>query len=436
MIERYFDLRGNKTSVRTEFVAGLTTFVSMAYILFVNPSVLGAAGMDKGAVFVATGLIAAIATIFMGVYAKYPFAIAPGLGINAFFAYSVVIGMGIRWQTALSGVFVAGVIFYILTVTKIREKIINAIPADLKSAIAGGIGLFIAMIGLVDGGVITANKSTIIGLGNLASPAALLTIFGILVTLALFARNLPGAIFIGLLVTALTGIATGFIPLPHQLISTVPSLKPTFGQAFIGLKDVWTPQMVPVILTFLLVAFFDTAGSLIGIAKQAGFLVNNELPRAGRTLMADSIGMLGGAILGTSPTTAFIESSTGIAMGGRTGLTSVFTGLFFILSLFFSPLLTVVTSQVTAPALVVVGILMAGNLADINWQNFPIAAAAFITILAMPLTYSISDGISLGFIIYPIMMIVTGKAKKVHPIMYVLATVFILFMVILQIGTK
>jgi AGZA family xanthine/uracil permease-like MFS transporter len=434
MLERYFQLSANKTSVRTEFVAGLTTFVSMAYILFVNPDVLSAAGMDKGAVFVATGLIAAIATLFMGLVAKYPFAIAPGLGVNAFFAYSVVIGMGIKWQTALSGVFVAGVIFWILTVIKVREKIINAIPADLKSAIAGGIGLFIAMIGLVDGGVISANKSTIIGLGDWTQPTVLLTIFGILVTLALFSRNVPGAIFIGLVITALGGIAVGLIDLPTKLISSVPSLAPTFGQAFIGMDDVLNLKMIPVILTFLLVAFFDTAGSLIGIAKQGGFLVNNELPRAGKALMADSIGMLGGSILGTSPTTAFVESSTGVAMGGRTGLTSVFTGVFFLLALMFSPLLTVVTSQVTAPALVVVGILMASNLADINWKDFPIAASAFMTVLIMPLAYSISDGISIGFIIYPLLMIVTGKAKQVHPIMYVLGLTFIGFIYILQVG--
>lgn len=434
MLERYFALSKNKTSIRTEFIAGLTTFVSMAYILFVNPDVLGAAGMSKSAVFVATGLIAAIATIFMGVYAKYPFAIAPGLGINAFFSYSVVIGMGVKWQTALAGVFVAGVIFWILTVFKIRELIINAIPADLKAAIAGGIGLFVAMVGFVDGGLIAANKSTIIGMGDWTQPTVLLTIFGILVTLALFARNVPGAIFIGLVITALTGIATGLIDLPTSIISTVPSLKPTFGQAFIGLGDVFTLKMVPVILTFLLVAFFDTAGSLIGVAKQGGFLVNNELPRAGRALMADSIGMLGGSILGTSPTTAFIESSTGVAMGGRTGLTSVFTGIFFLLSLMFSPLLSVVTTQVTAPALIVVGVLMAANFSLVNWKDFPIAASAFITIIMMPLAYSISDGISIGFVTYPVLMLVTGRGKEVHPIMYILGVVFVGFIYILQIG--
>ena len=432
MIERYFKLSELGTTMRTEFLAGATTFVSMAYILFVNPSVLGAAGMDKGAVFTATGLIAAIATIFMGAVARYPFAIAPGLGVNAFFAYSVVIGMGVKWQTALAGVFVAGVIFWILTVLRIRETIINAIPADLKAAIAGGIGLFIAMIGLVDGGIVAANKSTIIGWGDWSNPQVMLTIFGVLVSFALFARKIPGAIFIGIVITSIVGLVTGLIPAPSGIVAGVPSLAPTFGQAIFGLHDVFTMQMIPVILTFLLVAFFDTAGSLVGIARSGGFLVNNELPRAGKALMADSIGMLGGALLGTSPTTAFVESSTGIAVGGRSGMTSVFTGIFFLLALFFSPLLVVVTSHVTAPALIVVGVLMAGNLAAVNWEDFPIAAASFLTVIGMPLAYSISDGIAIGFIVYPFLMIVTGRGKKVHPIMYALAVVFIGFVYVLQ----
>lgn len=434
MIEKYFNLSANHTTIRTEFVAGLTTFVSMAYILFVNPSVLGAAGMDKGAVFTATGLIAAIATIFMGVVAKYPFAIAPGLGINAFFAYSVVLGMGVKWQTALAAVFVSGIIFWLLTIFKIREVIINAIPADLKSAIAGGIGLFIAFLGLSDGGIVAANKDTIIGFGDWSKPATLLTIFGILVTFALFARHVPGAIFIGLVITAVAGLIIGQVHAPTEIISTVPSLKPTFGQAIFGLKDLGSLQMLVAVVTFLLVAFFDTAGSLIGAARAGGFLVNNELPNAGKALMADSIGMLGGSLLGTSPTTAYIESSTGIAVGGRSGLTSVFTGIFFILALAFSPLLTVVTSQVTAPALIVVGVLMVGSLGSIDWEDFPMAAAAFLTVLGMPLSYSISDGIALGFIVYPFLMLVTGRGKQVHPIMYGLGLVFVAFMVILQIG--
>ncbi|MDR2661252.1 MAG: NCS2 family permease [Lactobacillaceae bacterium] len=430
-MEKYFNLTENNTSIKQEFLAGLTTFISMAYILFVNPNVLGAAKMNTGAVFVASALIAGIATLFMGLVAKYPFAIAPGLGINAFFSYSVVIGMGVKWETALAGVFVAGIIFFLLTIFKIRELVINSIPSDLKSAIAAGIGLFIAFIGLSDGGIITSNKSTMIGLSNLGSPLALLTIFGILVTLILYTNKIPGAIFIGMVITSIAGIITKIIPLPKQIIGSVPSLTPTFGKAIEGLSGINSVQMVIVVLTFLLVAFFDTAGTLIGLAKNAGFLnEKDELPRAGKALMADSIGMLGGSLLGTSPTTVYIESSAGIAVGGRTGLTSVFTAIFFFLSLFFSPLLAVVTPQVTAPALILVGILMIANLADINWNDFPTAASATFITLGMPLTYSISDGIALGFITYPIIMLFSGKAKEVKPIMYILGIVFILFLIL------
>ncbi|WP_373702674.1 NCS2 family permease [Weissella soli] len=432
MIERYFNFKELKTNYRTEFFGGLTTFVSMAYILFVNPAVLGAAGMDQGAVFTATGLTAAIATIFMGVFAKYPFAIAPGLGINAFFSYSVVIGMGIKWQTALAGVFIAGVIFWLMTLFKIREIIIDAIPADLKAAIAGGIGLFIAFVGLSDAGIVAANKSTIVGWGDWSKPTTMLAIAGIIITLILFARNIPGALFIGLVLTAILGLITGLIPMPSEVMSTVPSLHPTFGAAFQGLDEAFTPQMWIVIATFLLVALFDTTGSLVGVAKAGNFMEGNTLPRAGKALMADSVGMLSGSILGTSPTTAFIESSTGIMMGARSGFASVVTGGLFLVALLFSPLLSVVTSAVTSPAMVVVGILMAANLANINWKDFPIAAASFLTVLGMPLAYSISDGISMGFVIYPILMVATGRRKEVHPIMYVLGLIFIAFIIIMQ----
>lgn len=430
-MNQYFKLRENHTTIGREILAGLTTFVSMAYILFVNPSVLGAAGMNKGAVFVATGLIAAIATAFMGIVAKYPFAIAPGLGINAFFAYSVVIGMKVPWQTALASVFAAGILFFILTVFKIRELVINAIPNDLKAAIAAGIGLFISFIGLSDGGIIAASKDTMVTLGNLGNPTTLLTIFGILLTLILYATKIPAAIFLGMIGTTLAGIITGLIKLPSSLISLPPSLSPTFGRAIFNLGQINTFQLVIATLTFLLVAFFDTAGTLVGLAKNAGFINDKgELPRAGKALMSDSIGMLVGPILGTSPTTAYIESSAGIAVGGRTGLTALSTAIFFLLSLVFSPLLTVVTSQVTAPALILVGILMASNLAEIDWKNFPVAASAFLIAIGMPLTYSISDGISLGFITYPILMLVTGQGKKVTPIMYGLGIVFVVFLIL------
>uniref|UniRef100_UPI0028A97DA3 NCS2 family permease n=1 Tax=Leuconostoc falkenbergense TaxID=2766470 RepID=UPI0028A97DA3 len=404
---------------------------SMAYILFVNPTVLGAAGMDKSAVFTATAIASAVATIFMGVVALYPIAIAPGLGVNAFFAYSVVIGMGIKWQTAMAGVFVAAIIFVILTLFKIREKIINIIPKNLKLAIASGIGLFIAFIGLHDAGLIVANKDTMVALGHLTAPTSLLSIFGIIVTFVLMSRKTPAAIFFGMIITSIAGILTGLIKLPSAIISPAPSLAPTFGEGVMHIGDINSIQLITVVITFLLVTFFDTAGTMIGLATQAGFMENNKMPRVGRALMADAVGMTVGAVIGTSPTSAYVESSAGIAVGGRSGLTSVFTGIFFLFALLFSPLLSVVTSQVTAPALVVVGVLMAENLREIDWEDLAIAAPAFLIVIGMPLTYSISDGIALGFILYPITMIATGRAKKVHPLMYILAVIFIAFLLII-----
>ncbi|WP_373751749.1 NCS2 family permease [Weissella soli] len=429
-LARYFQFDELKTNHRTEFIAGLTTFVSMAYILFVNPSVLGAAGMDKGAVFTATGVAAAVATIFMGLVARYPIAIAPGLGVNAFFAYSVVIGMKVPWQTAMAGVLVAALIFLVLTFFKVREAIINLIPQDLKVAIASGIGLFIAFIGLADAGLIVANDATMVSLGHLSSGTSLLSIFGIIVTLILISRRVPAAIFIGMILTAIVGILTGLIDLPSSIVSTVPSLAPTFGESIKHIGDINSFQLATVVLTFLIVTFFDTAGTMIGLATQAGFMKDGEMPRAGKALMADAVGMTVGAVIGTSPTSAYVESSAGIAVGGRSGMTSVWTGILFLLALFFSPLLGVVTSQVTAPALIVVGILMAENLRHIKWDDFAIAAPAFLIVIGMPLTYSISDGIALGFIVYPITMLATKRGKSVHPMMWALAIIFLVYVFI------
>ncbi|AOT55971.1 NCS2 family permease [Weissella soli] len=429
-LARYFQFDELKTNHRTEFIAGLTTFVSMAYILFVNPSVLGAAGMDKGAVFTATGVAAAVATIFMGLVARYPIAIAPGLGVNAFFAYSVVIGMKVPWQTAMAGVLVAALIFLVLTFFKVREAIINLIPQDLKVAIASGIGLFIAFIGLADAGLIVANDATMVSLGHLSSGTSLLSIFGIIVTLVLISRRVPAAIFVGMILTAIVGILTGLIDLPSSIVSTVPSLAPTFGESIKHIGDINSFQLATVVLTFLIVTFFDTAGTMIGLATQAGFMKDGEMPRAGKALMADAVGMTVGAVIGTSPTSAYVESSAGIAVGGRSGMTSVWTGILFLLALFFSPLLGVVTSQVTAPALIVVGILMAENLRHIKWDDFAIAAPAFLIVIGMPLTYSISDGIALGFIVYPITMLATKRGKSVHPMMWALAIIFLVYLFI------
>ncbi|MDA5386781.1 NCS2 family permease [Loigolactobacillus backii] len=433
-MSNYFKLDELGTNVRREVLAGFTTFISMAYILFVNPSVLGASGMDKGAVFTATALASSLGCLLMGILAKYPIAIAPGLGVNAFFTYSVVIGMKIPWQTALAGVFVASIIFMIITVFKLREAIINAIPHNLKLAIAAGIGLFIAFIGLHDGGLIVANKSTVVGLGSLNVSTTWLTIFGLIVTAILMTRKVPGAIFIGMVLTSVLGLITGLIHLPSAIISSAPSMHPTFMVALTHVGEINSLQLVVVVLTFLLVTFFDTAGTLVGLAEQAGFMKDNKMPRVGRALLADSSSMLVGSLLGTSPTSAYVESSAGIAVGGRSGLTAVVTGLLFIVGLFFSPLLSVVTSQVTAPALIIVGVLMAQSLKQIDWQQLEIAIPAFLIVLGMPLTYSISDGIALGFIMYPITMIAAGRRKEVHPLMYGLFFVFLIFLWILNVN--
>ncbi|MCI1283713.1 NCS2 family permease [Lacticaseibacillus songhuajiangensis] len=431
-IKKYFQIDELGSNVKREMLAGLTTFISMAYILFVNPSVLGASGMDKGAVFTATALASAFGTILMGILARYPIATAPALGINAFFAYSVCIGMKIPWQTALAGVFVASLIFILITIFKLREMIIDAIPADLKHAISGGIGLFIAFLGLSDGGLIVANKSTLVGLGSLSVNTTWLTIFGLIVTAVLMVRRVPGAIFVGMIATTILGLATGMIHAPSAIMSAAPSLKPTFLVALKHVGDINTVQLWVVVLTFLLVTFFDTAGTLVGLATQAGFMKDNKMPRVGKALASDSTAMLAGSLLGTSPVGAFVESSAGIAVGGRTGLTAVVTGICFLLSMLFSPLLAVVTTQVTAPALIIVGVLMAQNLKYISWDKLEIAIPSFLIVLGMPLTYSISDGIALGFIVYPITMISAKRGKEVSPIMYLLFFVFIAFMWILN----
>lgn len=431
-LDNFFDLTGLKTNVKREILAGFTTFISMAYILFVNPEILGTSGMDKGAVFTATALASAIGCLLMGLLAKYPIATAPSLGINAFFAYSVCIGMNIPWQTTLAGVFVASVIFLLITVFKLRELIIDAIPADLKAAISAGIGLFIAFIGLQGGGLIVANKSTLVGLGSF-SGSTWVTVFGLIVVSILMVMRVPGAIFIGMVLSAIFGIATGNIQMPHALVAPAPSMDQTFLVALSHLKDINTLQMWVVVLTFLLVTFFDTAGTLIALAQQAGFLQNNKMPRVGKALMSDSTAMLFGSLFGTSPVGAYVESSAGIAVGGRSGLTAVTTGICFILGLFFSPLLTVATSQVTAPALIIVGVLMAQSMAQVTWTKLEIAIPAFLIVAGMPLTYSISDGLALGFIAYPITMIAARKGKEVPALMYALFFVFVIFFWVLNI---
>ncbi|OIJ16922.1 guanine permease [Anaerobacillus alkalidiazotrophicus] len=433
-MDRYFGFKEHGTSYRQEMIAGLTTFLSMAYILFVNPSILSATGMDAGAVFTATALAAAIGTLIMGIVANYPIALAPGMGLNAFFTFGVVLGMGIPWETALFGVFMSGIIFIIITVTKIREKIINAIPAELKYAAAAGIGLFIAFIGLKNAGIIVGYEATLVTLGHLTAGGPLLAIFGLVVTSIFMVRGFKGGIFYGMIITAIVGVITGVAPMPSGIVGSVPSLSPTFMAAFsIDFSEIFTVSLLVVILTFLFVDFFDTAGTLYAVANQAGFVKDNKLPRADRALLADSSATSIGALLGTSTTTAYIESSSGVAAGGRTGFASVTTGVLFLIALFFSPLLVIfdTTPAITAPALIIVGVLMASSLSQIEWNKFEIAVPAFLTALTMPLTFSIADGIAIGFIFYPITMVAKGKAKEVHPIMYVLFVIFIAYFVFL-----
>ncbi len=434
-MNKYFHLEKLGTNIKTEFVAGLTTFLAMAYILFVNPSILSETGMDQGAVFAATAIAAAVGTLFMGIIAKYPVVLAPGMGLNAFFAYTVVIGYGIPWETALAGVLASGIIFIFLTLSGLREKIINSIPANLKLAVGAGIGLYIAFIGLVNGGIVVNNDATLVGLGDITSPNVLLTVFGLVVAVILLAKGIKAGIFYGMIISVIVGMIFGLIPVPKgisDIVSGVPSLAPTFGQAIIHFGDIFTLEMLVVILTFLFVDFFDTAGTLVAVATQAGLVKDNKLPRAGKALFADAAATTTGAVFGTSTTTSYIESTAGVGVGGRSGLTAVFAACFFLLALFFSPLLGIVTAEVTAPALIIVGVMMASSLKDIEWDQFEIAVPAFLTILAMPLSYSIATGIAIGFIFYPITMIVKGKAKEIHPIMYGLFVVFILYFIFLK----
>ncbi|KIO63346.1 NCS2 family permease [Caldibacillus thermoamylovorans] len=434
-MKNYFEFDKLGTNFRTEFIAGLTTFLAMAYILFVNPHTLSATGMDQGALFTATALAAAIGSFVMGIVAKYPVALAPGMGLNAFFAYTVVLGYGIPWETALSGVLVSGVVLVILTMTGIREMIINAIPESLKYAVSAGIGLFIAFVGLINAGFVVNNDATLVGIGDLTSPTVLLAIFGLLISSILLTIGIKAGIFYGMIITSIVGMIFGLVPHPtglNDIIGPVPSLEPAFGQALFHLQDIFSIQMLVVILTFMFVDFFDTAGTLMAVATQAGIMENGKLPRAGRALTADSSGTVFGAILGTSSTTSYVESTAGVAVGGKSGFTAVVTAVFFLLALVFSPLLEIVTSQVTAPALIIVGVLMASNLKFVEWDQIEIAIPAFFTVLMMPLTYSIATGIAVGFIFYPITMLVKGRVKEIHPIMYILAVIFILYFTFLS----
>jgi AGZA family xanthine/uracil permease-like MFS transporter len=434
-LAKYFEFSKYGTSYRKEFVAGLTTFLAMAYILVVNPLTLSTegTGLSFGAVFTATAVAAIIGTLVMGLWAKYPVALAPGMGLNAFFTYTVVLGMGIPWDQALAGVLVSGIIFLILAISGIRETIINAIPQGLKYAVAAGIGLFIAFIGLKNSGIIVSNEATYVALGAFDDGGVLLALFGIIVTALLMVRKIHGGIFYGIVITAVVGMIFNIVDLPGGVVSAPPNPE-ALGAAVTTLfsAEMWTLQIILVIFTFLFVDFFDTAGTLVGVANQAGLMKDNKLPRAGRALGADSIATIAGAVVGTSTTTSYIESSAGVAAGGRTGFTAVVTAGFFVLALFFSPLLSVITAQVTAAALVMVGVMMASALGKIEWDKLEEAVPAFLTVIAMPLSFSIATGIALGFLAYPLTKIAKGEGKQVHPIMYGMFVVFVLYFLFLR----
>lgn len=455
-VRKYFEFDKLGTNYRRETIAGITTFLAMAYILAVNPFILSGADLppdlkanypEYGAVFTATALAAAIGTLLMAFIGRLPIAQAPGMGLNAFFTYTVVLTMHIPWQQALAGVFLSCTIFLILSLTGVREAIVNSIPQGLKYAVSAGIGLFIAFIGLKNAGIVVGNEATLVSLGHLtfhegmkpeeilAAKNALLAVFGLLLTVILMTRKIKSAIFIGIVVTSVVGMMFGLVSLPDKIVAPPPSLAPTFGAAFQYLGDfssLFSMKMLIVVFTFLFVDFFDATGTLLAVANQAGLLKDGKLPRPGSALASDAIAGMAGAILGTSTTTSYIESATGVAAGARTGFASVVTGLMFILALFFSPLLSVVTSAVTAPALIIVGVLMASHIASIAWQDMDEAFPAFLTILMMPLTYSIATGIAAGFIVYPITKVVKGKAREVHPVMYVLFFVFLAYFIWLR----
>lgn len=419
-------------SFKTEIIAGITTFLTMAYILGVNPAILSATGMPKQSVFLATALSAGIASILMGLIANYPVALAPGMGINAFFTYTVVLTYGYTWQEGLSLVFLSGIVFLIISLTGIRKKIIDSIPSSLKQAIGAGIGFFIAFIGLVNSGIIVKNDATLVGIGNLRNPSTLLAIIGLFITIYLMSKNIRAALFFGLISTSIIGLILGYLGYENMpYFSSFVSVNfeyETFGsflqgfKGIIGKKDIFI-----VVFTFLFVDFFDTAGTLLAICNKIGLVDENEnIKNIDKALIADSTGTIIGSILGTSTVTSYIESTSGVAAGGKTGITAITTGILFLLSTLFFPLLTLVTPSVVAPALICVGILMATQLSNIDWHDFTSAASGFFIIIMMILGYSIADGIASGFIVYVITMIAKGEIKNIKPTVWFLTAIFIL----------
>ena len=424
MFEKLFKLSENGTNVRTEIIAGLTTFLTMAYIIFVNPMILADAGMDHGAVFVATCLAAAIGCFIMGFVANYPIAQAPGMGLNAFFTYAVVMGMGYTWQVALAAVFVSGVIFIFLSIFKVREWIINSIPMSLRVGISAGIGLFLAFIALSNAGIVVSNPATKVSLGDITAIGPILGALGFFLTVALVHRGVKGAVMIAILAITAIAIVVGDVQY-GGIVSTPPSLAPTFMQ--LDFSAVFEIGMISVVFAFLFVDLFDTAGTLVGVATKANLIKEDgKLPRLNKALLADSTATSIGALLGTSNTTSYVESVSGVAEGGRTGLTAVVVGVLFLLALFFSPLAGMIPAYATSGALFYVAILMMSGLVGIDWRDLTEAAPVVVTCLLMPLTYSIAEGISLGFIAYAAIKLLSGKGRDVSIAVWVMSVIFIL----------
>ncbi|MEE3622900.1 NCS2 family permease [Nitrospirillum sp. BR 11752] len=425
MLDRFFGLTPHGTTVRTEILAGVTTFLTMAYIIFVNPQVLGKAGMDPGAVFVATCLASALGCFIMGLYANYPIALAPGMGLNAYFAYSVVGGMGYPWPVALGAVFLSGVGFTILSLLPVREAIVNAIPTGLKHAISAGIGLFLGLIALQNAGIVAAHPATMVTLGPLGKPQALLACAGFLALVVLVARGVTGAVVIAIVGTALAGMVLGVTPMIASPVSLPPNPAPTLLQ--MDVAGAFKMGLTAIIFAFLFVDLFDTAGTLVGVSHRAGLLDGQgRLPRLKRALLADSLATTAGAALGTSTVTAYIESAAGTFAGGRTGLTAVVVGLLFLAALFLSPLAAAIPGYATAPALFYVACLMVRGLAEIAWDDVTDSVPAVITALAMPFTFSIADGIAFGLIAHCAIKLLTGKGRELGIALPILAALFVL----------
>ena len=420
--EKLFRLKEAGTDVRTEVIAGVTTFLTMAYIIFVNPTILADAGMPKDAVFVATCLAAALGTAIMGLYANYPIGMAPGMGLNAYFAYAVVGGMGVPWPVALGAVFISGCLFVLVSVFGLREMIVNGIPRSLRTAITVGLGLFLALIALKNAGIVAANPATLVAVGDLHKPAAILAIIGFLLVVTLDRLKVRGAILVGIVVVTVLSFFFGGNTF-HGIVSAPPSLAPTFGKLEIG--SAMATGIVNIVLVFFLVELFDATGTLMGVANRAGLLVEGKMERLNRALLADSTAIVAGAALGTSSTTAYVESAAGVQAGGRTGLTALVVALLFLACLFIAPLAGVVPAYATAPALLFVACLMLRDLADVEWNETTESIPAAVTALMIPFTYSIAHGIAFGFITYAALKLLTGRAREAKPIVWIIAAIFL-----------